>query len=46
MPTAVARIPVEKPATVDYALRGVERRVIELNVHRVFFYPKPESQQA
>jgi hypothetical protein len=46
MLTAVARIPVEKPATVDYAVRGVERKVTELNVHRVFFHPKPEGQQA
>jgi hypothetical protein len=35
---AVARIPVEKPAKVDYVVRGVERRVTVLNVHRVFFY--------
>jgi hypothetical protein len=46
MLNAAARIPVEKPATVDYAVRGVERKVIELSVHRVFFHPKPESQQA
>jgi hypothetical protein len=45
MLTAAARIPVEKPATVDYVVRGVERRVTVLNVHRVFFYPKPEIQQ-
>lgn len=46
MLTATARIPVEKPATVDYAVRGVERKVTELNVHRVFFHAKPESQQS
>jgi hypothetical protein len=44
---AAARIPVEKPATVDYVVRGVERRVTVLNVHRVFFYyPKSGGQQA
>jgi hypothetical protein len=46
MLTAAARIPVEKPAKADYAVRGVERKVIELSVHRVFFYAKPEGQQA
>jgi hypothetical protein len=44
MLTATARIPVEKPATLDYAVRGVERKVTDLNVQRVFFYAKPESQ--
>jgi hypothetical protein len=47
MLTAVTRIPVEKPATVEYAVRGVERKVVVLHVHRViFYYPKPASQQA
>jgi hypothetical protein len=46
MLTAVARIPVEKPTNVEYAVRGVERKVIALNVHRViFYYPKSRSQQ-
>jgi hypothetical protein len=45
MLTAVARMPVEKPAKVEYAVRGVERRVIVLNVHRViFYYPKSGGQ--
>lgn len=44
MLTALTRIPVEKPATVEYAVRGVERKVIVLNVHRViFYYPKSRS---
>lgn len=46
MLTAAARMPVDKPATVDYGVRGVERKVTVLNVYRVLFYPKPESQQA
>jgi hypothetical protein len=45
MLTATARIPVEKPAKVEYVLRGVERKETVLNVHRVFFYSKPEGQQ-
>jgi hypothetical protein len=43
MLNAVARIPVDKPATVEYVVRGVERKVTVLNVHRVFFY-YPRSQ--
>jgi hypothetical protein len=47
MLNAVARIPVEKPATVEYVVRGVERKATMLNVHRVFFYdPKSGSQPA
>ena len=46
MLTAVARIPIDKPATVEYVVRGVERRVTVLNVHRViFYYPKSGSDQ-
>jgi hypothetical protein len=46
MLTAAARIPLEKPATVDYVVRGVEHRETVLNVHRViFYYPLSGGQQ-
>jgi hypothetical protein len=46
MLTSVARMEVTKPAKADYVVRGVERKVTVLSVHRVIFYSKPKGQEA